>query len=225
MPIEEGCLQGVSEQLASRCQVVQPGQAFTKQTSEPQIPRWQGPTICRNWRLAGQKSRVKEERIKVWDSVCHPWVTIGLHLNRNQESQLGLRVSPAHPEIQLITTNDTNPDLSPLRTTQGCLVGSPGGKTHRLHSHTTIMGCLLWVGNPEPMGSPCMPHPSYRNTDVQHHVHVQLGRGRGRDCNGDPILAICTQNVCVSQYGSMSFINMPNKAPLVPEPRNHGSQI
>lgn len=40
-PIEEGCLQGVSEQLASRCQVVQPGQAFTKQTSEPQIPRWQ----------------------------------------------------------------------------------------------------------------------------------------------------------------------------------------
>lgn len=58
-----------------------------------------------------------------------------------------------------------------------------------------------------------MPHPSYRNIDVQHHVHVQLGRERGRDCNGDPTLAICTQNVCVSQHGSMSFINMPNKAP------------
>lgn len=54
-PTEEGCPRGVSEGLASGCQVAHPGQAFTKQTTKTQSPCWQGPAICRKCSLVGQK--------------------------------------------------------------------------------------------------------------------------------------------------------------------------
>lgn len=102
-PVEEGYLQWVSEGLTSGCQVVQLGQAFTKQTAETQIPRWQGTAICRKCSLTGLKGRRKGDENQGLRICVSPTDHSRTPSQQNPESQLGLRVSPAHPEIQPIT--------------------------------------------------------------------------------------------------------------------------
>lgn len=117
----------MSEGLASGCQLVQPGQAFTKRTAETQIPHWHGPAVCGKYSLPGLKGRCEGGENQGLRLCVSPTDHSRTPSQQNPESQLGLRVSPAHPEIQSITTNDsltvhcrckdTKPVLSTPRTT------------------------------------------------------------------------------------------------------------
>lgn len=143
-PVEEGYLQGVSEGLASGCLVVQLGQAFTKRTAETQITPWQGPAVCRKCSLAGLKGRCGGGENQGLRLCVSPTDHSRTPSQQNPESQLGLKVSPAHPEIQSITANasltvgcrckDAKPDLSTPRTMPRVSSRVPWGKD----SQTTL---------------------------------------------------------------------------------------